>query len=115
MKTDKKTGIKTYSKVSEYANSDTISIVYDVMDFTRAESVANGVVIGKQKGARRIIDRNRNAIAHTEDYSEFKVTQIPTGQTVDNSKKEKQLEDAAMALLADLGIDWSDDEEESEQ
>ena len=109
------TNIKTISKVSEYINADAVDIAYDSLDYARAESVKNGVKISSQKGSRRIIDRNRNAIAHEQvDYSQFKVTKIERGQTVDNSKKEKQLEDAAISLLADLGISWDDDENEAD-
>lgn len=116
MQTVKNTKIKTYSKVRELETADTVDLVYDVMDFQRAQTISNGTKISSQKGSRRIIDRNRNAIAHNEtDYSNFKVTKLDAGQTVDNSKKEKQLEDAAMALLADMGIDWSDDCDDSEE
>lgn len=110
------TNIKTISKVSEYINADAVDIAYDSLDYARAESVKNGVKISRQAGKRRIIDNARNKIAHSEiDYSQFKVTKIESGVTVDNSKKEKQLEDAAMALLADMGIDWSDDCDDSEE
>ena len=113
MQTVKNTNIKHISKVREYESCDATDIIYDLMDWTRAESVKNGTTISRQKGSRRIIDRNRNA--HTVDYSEFKVTKIESGVTVDNSKKEKQLEDAAISLLADLGISWDDDEEIEEE
>jgi hypothetical protein len=109
------TNVKTYSKVSEFESADTVQIVEDILDYNRGQSVANGVVVSRQKGARRLIDRNK--IAHTEvDYSQFKVTKIEEGVTVDNSKKEAKIEEEAMKLLADLGIDWSDDiEEEAEE
>ena len=110
------TNIKVLSKLSEYEAADTVDIVCDIIDSAKAESIKNGVRITRQIGKRRIIDSARNKFAHTEaDYSDFKVTRIEQGQTVDNSKKEKQLEDAALSLLADLGIDWSDDEEMEEE
>lgn len=110
------TNVKTFNKISEFESADTVQIVEDILDFNRGQSVANGVVIGRQKGSRRIIDNARNSIAHeTVDYSNFKVTRIETGVTVDNSKKEQKIEEEALKLLADLGIDWTDDEEETEE
>lgn len=115
MKKFQNTNIKVISKVSEYEACDAVDIAYDAIDYSRAESVKNGVQISRQIGKRRIIDRNRNAIAHEQiDYSQFKVTKLDAGQTVDNSKKEKQLEDAALSLLADLGISWDEDENEDD-
>lgn len=115
MKKFQNTNIKVISKVSEYANCDAVDIAYDAIDYSRAESVKNGVQISRQIGKRRIIDRNRNAIAHEQvDYSQFKVTKLDAGQVVDNSKKEQDIESAAMDFLAELGINWSDDSEQEE-
>lgn len=116
MQTVKNTKIKTYSKVREYEACDTVDIVYDVMDYQRAESVKNGVQISRQAGKRRLIDNARNKFAHEQvDYSTFKVTKIEAGQTVDNSKKEQDIESAALDLLAELGINWADDTEQEEE
>lgn len=115
MKKFQNTNIKVISKVSEYANCDAVDIAYDAIDYSRAESVKNGVQISRQSGKRRLIDNARNKYAHEQvDYSTFKVTKIEAGQTIDISKKEQDIESAALDLLAELGINWADDTEQEQ-